>query len=212
MGLGRGYAGAAASAIACRNRALAAYYLEPKTCATCGCVIEVRDGEKVAMVRLRKFCNSSCAAQKNNRIHPKRSRKDGVRPPRNRLKTENKCTECLELFFPFHRSQQFCGRKCSARSSSRKISKEELFRRGITDPIKSRQQRMKQLSVEENLADDLRSEGWEIFSPTVVCDRVGVKDGKVFFLEFKPINDQRLRAGQQRIAELVPDMYRIIAK
>ena len=47
------------------------------------------------------------------------------------------------------------------------------------------------------------------YIPTAVCDRIGVKDEKVYFLEFKKGN-QVLRPGQKAIMDLVPQMYMII--
>jgi len=92
------------------------------------------------------------------------------------------------------------------------MSKEEKMRRGFGDSAASSVRRHKQLDLEEGMASDMRDEGWEIFSPTVVCDRVGVKDGKVFFIEFKPASNPRLRSGQKRIADLVPEMYKVVVK
>ena len=72
-----------------------------------------------------------------------------------------------------------------------------------------RARRYAQLRYEEGIANELRAMGWTIFSPTVVCDRVGVKDGKVYFMEFKRPG-QTLRPGQQVIHDLVPHMYEIV--
>lgn len=68
--------------------------------------------------------------------------------------------------------------------------------------------RKAQLETEEAEADKMREEGYEIYSPTVVCDRIAVKDGRVFFVDFKKLG-QKLRPGQQRIHDLVPEMYQI---
>lgn len=68
--------------------------------------------------------------------------------------------------------------------------------------------RLKQLDHEEAEASKLRAEGYEVYSPTVVCDRIAVRDGKVFFVEFKQPG-QRLRPGQQKVHDLVPKMYLI---
>ena len=68
--------------------------------------------------------------------------------------------------------------------------------------------RKAQIAAEEAEADKMRAEGYEVFSPTVVCDRIAVKDGKVFFVDFKKPG-QKLRPGQQRIHDLVPTMYNI---
>jgi hypothetical protein len=71
--------------------------------------------------------------------------------------------------------------------------------------------RLAQIAHEESEANELRKNGYEVFSPTVVCDRIAVKDGKVFFVEFKK-EGQRLREGQQTIRDLVPDNYLIVYK
>jgi hypothetical protein len=67
--------------------------------------------------------------------------------------------------------------------------------------------RRKQIADEVAEAKRLEAEGYEVYSPTVVCDRIAVKDGKVFFVDFKKHRKQKLRPGQQRIHDLVPEMY-----
>ncbi|HEV8290151.1 MAG TPA: hypothetical protein VGQ00_04350 [Candidatus Norongarragalinales archaeon] len=74
------------------------------------------------------------------------------------------------------------------------------------DSAIQRNRRLQQLKTEERLAEELREQGWEVFSPTAVCDRVAIKDGKVFFIEFKK-KGQQLRTGQQRVAELNSERY-----
>ena len=65
------------------------------------------------------------------------------------------------------------------------------------------------MEIEQDVARGLVERGWTIYSPTVVCDRIGVKDGKVYFLEFKKGN-QELRPGQKAIMESVPEMYLVV--
>ena len=55
--------------------------------------------------------------------------------------------------------------------------------------------------MEQDVASRMTKEGWEIFSPTVVCDRIGIKNGKVFFIEFKKPG-QELTENQQKIKNL----------
>lgn len=74
-----------------------------------------------------------------------------------------------------------------------------------------RAKRMKQIKDEEDWANQLRKEGYEVYSPTVVCDRIAVKNGEVFFVEFKK-RGQGLREGQKRISDLVGKMYLVIFK
>ncbi len=66
--------------------------------------------------------------------------------------------------------------------------------------------RLDQLSREEAMAQRLRDRGYKVWSPTIVCDRIAVKDGKVFFVEFKK-SGQVLREFQQIVHDLVPAMY-----
>jgi hypothetical protein len=68
--------------------------------------------------------------------------------------------------------------------------------------------RRAQIAAEVAMAKKLETEGFKVFSPTVVCDRIAVKDGKVFFVEFKKTG-QELRPGQREIHDLVPEMYLI---
>ena len=62
------------------------------------------------------------------------------------------------------------------------------------------------MQMEENAAGKLREVGWEVFSPTVVCDRIGIKKGKVFFIEFKKPG-QNLTGSQDKIKHLMPNNY-----
>jgi len=45
-----------------RDRAIARYYSDPKTCEHCNQVIQVRAHEIIRDVRRKRFCNRSCAA------------------------------------------------------------------------------------------------------------------------------------------------------
>ncbi len=82
------------------------------------------------------------------------------------------------------------------------------LRKGHQDSDVQRRRRLLQLDRERAAAAELELEGFEVYSPTVVCDRIGVRDGKVYFVEFKKPG-QELRPGQQRIHDLVPDNYLI---
>lgn len=76
-------------------------------------------------------------------------------------------------------------------------------------PALCRARRLKQIALEQSQAKQLEHEGYEVFSPTVVCDRVAVMNGNVYFVEFKK-NGQLLRPGQARIQSLVPYNYLVI--
>jgi hypothetical protein len=75
-----------------------------------------------------------------------------------------------------------------------------------SDSATQRRRRLNQIAHEEAEAERMRAEGYEVFSPTVVCDRVAIKNGKVYFVEFKKPG-QSLREGQHRVKELVPHRY-----
>jgi hypothetical protein len=81
-----------------------------------------------------------------------------------------------------------------------------LHARGFFSSAAQSKRRLDQIAAEVAMAKGMEQEGWKIFPPTVVCDRVAVKDGKVFFVEFKKLG-QKLRPGQQEIHDLVPGMY-----
>jgi hypothetical protein len=61
-----------------------------------------------------------------------------------------------------------------------------------------RRRRYKQMEMEQSASAKLEKDGWVIFSPTVVCDRIGIKDGKVFFIEFKKPG-QKLTPFQEQV-------------
>ncbi|MGE3341538.1 MAG: hypothetical protein AB7J46_06615 [Candidatus Altimarinota bacterium] len=98
---------------------------------------------------------------------------------------------------------KFCSKSCAGKNPDHPLQKLNLNKEFM------RQNRYKQLAAEEKIADRLRKEGYQVFSPTVVCDRVVVKDGRVFFAEFKKTG-QKLREGQQTIRDLMPESYLII--
>jgi hypothetical protein len=83
---------------------------------------------------------------------------------------------------------------------------EVLRARGHFLPEAQSKRRKAQIAAEVAEAKRLEAEGYEVYSPTVVCDRIAVKGGKVFFVDFKKPG-QKLRPGQQRIHDLVPEMY-----
>ena len=69
-----------------RAEAISKYYENPNKCKFCGKIIEVED-KKVAEIRKKKYCNSSCAAKFNN---TKRERK--------RKYITKKCVSCGNTF------------------------------------------------------------------------------------------------------------------
>lgn len=63
--------GGKATAIKLRQEALAKYYSDPNRCKNCHSIIEVRDHEKVRCVKLKRFCNHSCAASFAAKLKPR---------------------------------------------------------------------------------------------------------------------------------------------
>lgn len=55
------------SSINIRKRAIENYYKNPKMCLECNNIIGVGDNEKVSTIKLKNFCNRSCAATYNNK-------------------------------------------------------------------------------------------------------------------------------------------------
>ncbi|MDE1850300.1 MAG: hypothetical protein KGH54_00710 [Candidatus Micrarchaeota archaeon] len=72
-----------------------------------------------------------------------------------------------------------------------------------------RRRRYKQMKMEEDASEKLRKEGWQVFSPTIVCDRIAIKDGQVFFVEFKKAG-QKLTENQEKIKNLANDNYCVV--
>ncbi len=83
--------------------ALKRYYENPSYCGSCRKVITVGEKQKPSAAKIKKFCNSSCAAKKNNRAHPKRS-------------PESKCAECDG---PVSTHLKYCRPLCRIRARSR---------------------------------------------------------------------------------------------
>jgi hypothetical protein len=93
-----------------------------------------------------------------------------------------------------------------AMSQNGKNSNKRRHAGGFYSSEAQSRRRLAQLNNEQKMAADLEMQGFQVFSPTVVCDRVAVKDGKVFFVEFKK-RGQALRAGQQIVCNLMPENY-----
>lgn len=86
------------------------------------------------------------------------------------------------------------GRRATAEGRSGLTS--ETGRRGAKSRIKS----------ERLCASRLEKEGYVVFAPYAVCDRIAIKNGKVFFVEFKPCG-QSLRLAQQTVRDANPSQY-----
>lgn len=89
--------GAASSAAIQRQAALKRYYDNPNICKTCGVIIQVPEGKKVAEARVKKFCTHTCAAKFNNtgrvrKLKPGKVHIDGV------VKRQNTCAKCNCVF------------------------------------------------------------------------------------------------------------------
>ena len=86
-----------------------------------------------------------------------------------------------------------------------------IRKQGLTDPVKSRNLRKRFIAYEEKMAKELERDGFEIFQPSWVCDRIGIKNGKVYFLEFKQ-PDQELTVKQMKVSIAAGKSYIIVRK
>src|SRR5688572_17896482 len=84
--------------------------------------------------------------------------------------------------------------------------REIALKNGLSDPIVARKRRYRQLEHEEKEAEKLRQAGYEVYKPAVVCDRIAIKDGKAYFVEFKRPG-QVLRPGQAALQRVASEMY-----
>ena len=60
------------------------------------------------------------------------------------------------------------------------------------------------------MAKAMEEDGWRIIRPMSCCDRIGIKNGKVYFIEFKPAGNTKLRFYQKAVRKLVPDVYCVV--
>lgn len=74
--LPKGSAGGKVTAILFRKQALEKYYKNPNKCLHCGEVIEVKDGHKIREARVKKYCDHSCAASRNNGLKRKLTKQE----------------------------------------------------------------------------------------------------------------------------------------
>jgi hypothetical protein len=65
----KGQGGGQKMAIISRDNAIKKYYENPPYCLQCNKRIEIPEGKKPGQIRMKKFCNCSCAAIYNNKKH-----------------------------------------------------------------------------------------------------------------------------------------------
>ncbi len=51
-------------------------------------------------------------------------------------------------------------------------------------------------------------EGWQLFQPRMVCDYFGIKDGKLWFVEFKKDENSTFNQLQQMAKDTFP--YKVV--
>lgn len=67
------------------------------------------------------------------------------------------------------------------------------------------------LKWEKALALKLEQQGWDMLIPSSCCDRIGIKNGKIYFVEFKPYGrGQELRPFQKKVQSLMPERYKVV--
>ena len=94
-----------------RNFALKKYYKDPKFCLYCKKIIEVKENEKVANVRRKKFCCVKCSSSFN-----KEKRIEGlIKSNKKRRKPifDIQCLNCLEIFRG-KENRKFCSTRCDS--------------------------------------------------------------------------------------------------
>lgn len=72
-------AGGKATAIKSRKKAIERYYENPNICLYCNNIIHIKENQKVPDVRIKKFCNHTCAAKFNNKKFIKRIKKEKIK-------------------------------------------------------------------------------------------------------------------------------------
>lgn len=66
----------------------------------------------------------------------------------------------------------------------------------------------KKSRIYENLVENKIKDSFElIFKPYEVCDRIGVKDNKIFFIEIKNVKNKKLTEKQRKFKSIVGDSY-----
>jgi hypothetical protein len=116
----RGSSGGIVMAKRQRQAALERYRLNPNICKGCGQTIEVHANEKVSSVRIKKFCNMSCAAKYNNIHSPKRIK-------------DKTCKGCGSLII---RKRIYCN-KCREKNKVKNKKKAAISRGTISQNARS---------------------------------------------------------------------------
>ena len=120
-----------------RQKALTEYYSHPNKCLNCNSIIEIKPSEKVSIIKLKKFCNRSCAAIFNNKFYPKRKKLISERRINKKLfvktvvKSKNFCDVCNTEITKYRKHCDNCIKLNLNRikSSIDFITKGELFKR-----------------------------------------------------------------------------------
>lgn len=98
-----------------RQKALERYYLSPNHCLWCGKMIEVKEGQKVTDVKVKKFCDRSCAAKYNNQGVTRHGTPGGKkRPPKEQpivFHTHTECDRCGQIIKLKKQKKGYCNRK-----------------------------------------------------------------------------------------------------
>jgi len=72
-----------------RKKSIDKYYENPNRCLNCNEIIHIKDGDKPYHIKVKKFCNKSCAATYNNKKYPKRKSKN---PDKNKYINSKTCS------------------------------------------------------------------------------------------------------------------------
>jgi len=170
------------------------YENAPNFCEECKAAIQLKDNP-VSQAQKRRFCSLACFWKFNGRSRQKYYE--------NRRLSAQKlfsfiCKQCKNTF-EAESERLYCSNTCRTNGRNTEEYKE-----------RARVNRRKQMKVEEDVANKLRENGWEILYTSNCCDRIGIKDGKVYFLEFKRKGHEELAIGQKRLQEAAGEQFKII--
>ncbi len=130
-----------ANGVVSRQKAVIAYHANPNHCKECGAAILVVGAQKVAVVKKKVFCGSSCSAAYNNRAFPKRGFEGSCRTcqkaipklwaycpdcrPRSERARTKECPTCVKVF---EGDRAACSLLCVPKKDHRKAYVEYISR------------------------------------------------------------------------------------
>lgn len=115
----KGSAGGIAKGIISRRKSIESYYNNPNYCLHCNSIIQVKENQRVSEVRVKKFCNSNCAAKHNNGLRGKLTKEE-----EKERRKKCKCPKCSK---PIKCSSKRC--LSCAKLEQNKVTKGKFIKR-----------------------------------------------------------------------------------